>query len=162
MARITFKAGEDWALRLSGLATRSEDVAKKALYEGAKIVADKMRGNLSAMPTEKYRYLQSGEQFSGLSQSQKDDLLSGFGITPIRYEGGVWNVKIGFDGYGSYPTQKYPNGVPNQLLARAVESGSSVRRKHPFVRPAVNATRKQAVDAMQRAIDEECEKIMKG
>ena len=162
MARITFKAGEDWALKLSALATRSEGVAKKALYEGAKVVADKIHGNLSALPTEKYRYLQSGEQFSGLPQDQKDDLLNSFGVTPIKYEDGCWNVKIGFDGYGSHPTRKYPQGVPNQLLARAVESGSSVRRKHPFVRPAINATRKQAVDAMQRAIDEECKKIMKG
>lgn len=162
MARMTFKASDEYALKLSRLATDFDVVAKKAIFAGAKIVADKIRSNLEKVPTEKFRYLRGGDQFNGLTRTQKADLLESFGITPIKLDDGYWTAKIGFDGYGSKPTNKYPQGIPNQLLARAVESGSSVRRKHPFVRPAVNATKKSVITEMDRVINEETEKIMGG
>lgn len=161
MARMTFKAGDEYALRLSKLANGSDEIAKKAIYEAAKITADKIKENLDAIPTDKFRLLKPGEIFTGLPTAQKQDLVDAFGITPIaKDENGNWNAKIGFDGYGSYSTRKYPKGVPNQLLARAVESGSSVRAKTPFVRPAVNAAKKQALAKMGETIDKEIEKIM--
>lgn len=163
MARMTFKAGEEYELKLSRLAAGDEEIAKKALFAAGEIVADKVRENLEALPEENFRKLREGESFDGLPAEQKQDLVDSFGVTPIqRDEDGIWSVKIGFDGYGRSPTKAYPKGLPNQLLARAVESGSSVRQKHPFVRPAVNATKKAAVEVMQRVIDEETEKIMKG
>lgn len=159
---MTFKAGEEYAIKLSKLANQ-EDVAKKAIYGAAEIVADKIKANLNALPEEKFRYLRDGEKFVGVPERQKKDLIDSFGITPITKDNeGNWNTKIGFDGYGSIPTKKYPNGLPNQLLARAIESGSSVRQKKPFVRPAVNATKKKAQTEMEKIIDEETEKIMGG
>jgi len=163
MARMTFKAGEEYAIKLSKLATGQEEIAKKAIYAAAGIVADKIKSNLNSLPEEKFRYLRAGEKFVGVPERQKKDLIDSFGITPITTDNkGNWNAKIGFDGYGSIPTKKYPNGLPNQLLARAIESGSSVRRKKPFVRPAVNATKKQAQAKMAEIIDKEIEKIMGG
>lgn len=142
MARMTFKAGEEYALKLSALASGSEQAAKKAVYQAAGIVADKIRANLEAN-------LAGSDQSTGA-------LADSLGITPVTMDrDGVWNAKIGFDGYDA-------KGVPNQLKARVMESGTSKIRKRPFVRPAVNATKKAAVEAMQRVIDEETEKIMKG
>ncbi|WP_085833843.1 hypothetical protein [Clostridium merdae] len=162
MARFAFKAGDEWALKLSRLAAGSDEIAKKAIYAAADIVADKIKSNLEALPEDKFRHLPNGEKFNGLPQSQKDDLAESFGITPITMDSqGNHNTKIGFDGYGSAPTKAYPQGVPNQLLARAVESGSSVRDATPFVRPAVNVTKKPAQAEMGRVVDEETEKIMK-
>ena len=46
------------------------------------------------------------------------------------------------------------------MIARSVESGSSVRDKHPFVRPAVNAAKAEALKACEKVIDEETKKIM--
>ena len=163
MAKITFKAGEEYAKKLSRLAGQTGEILKKALYEATDHVADKVRANLEALPEEKFHYLTDGDIFRGISRSQKADLLAGFGITPIRLGwDGWWTVKIGFEGYGRFPTKTYPRGVPNPLLARAVESGSSWRIKTPFVRPAVSATKKDAVAAMERVIDEEIERIMGG
>ena len=163
MARMTVKATDDYALKLSKLAAQTEEVAKKAIYAAANIVADKVASNLAALPEDKFRRLKDGEQFTGLPESQKKDLQASFGVTPIKQDdAGNWSAHIGFDGYGSNPTKKYPKGVPNQLIARAVESGSSVRQKTPFVRPAVNATKKEAIDAMERVIDEELGKIAGG
>lgn len=161
MARITFKKGDEYALKLSRLATNSDEIAKKAIYAGAKVVADKIKLNLEALPEERFRHLKGADIFVGLPKQQKEDLIESFGITPIKRDENGWNAKIGFDGYGNYPTKKYPRGVPNQLLARAIESGSSVRKKMPFVRPAVNATKNKALAEMRKIIDNEIEKQMK-
>lgn len=158
MATIKFSGLDEYALKLDKMAGKTEEAAKKAIYAGAKVVADKISANIDALPDDSYRFLQPGAQFNGLPSKQKQDLKNSFGITPIeRDENGDWNAKIGFDGYGSIPTKSYPKGLPNQLLARAVESGSSVRKKTPFVRPAVNATKAAAMAAMQKVIEKELE-----
>lgn len=164
MAKIAFKLGDEYAEKLAKLADRTDEVAERALHEAAGIVADKIRENILALPEEKFRYLQDGDMFKGIPRSQKELLLWNFGISPImKNREGILTVKLGFEEYaGEYPTKTYPQGLPATLVARAVESGSSVRKKHPFVRPAVNATKDAAQAAMQQVIDEEIEKIMKG
>lgn len=71
------------------------------------------------------------------------------------------NVKLGFDGYNTVKTNSYPNGQPNVMIARAIESGSSIRDKHPFVRPAVNAAKKECLKKAEEVVNEEISKIMK-
>lgn len=137
MARTTFKAGDDFALKLSRLSTESDRIAKQAIYAGAKVVADEIKSNLEGV----------------LSPEATGELVDSFGITPISQDrDGNWNAKLGFDGYDR-------NGIPNQLKARALESGTSKQPKHPFVRPAVNRTRKTAQAEMARIIDEEINKL---
>ena len=58
-------------------------------------------------------------------------------------------------------TKKYPNGQPNALIARAVNSGTSFRKKTRFLDKAVNASKKAAEAAMDAACSREIEKIMK-
>ena len=135
MARMTFKAGEEYAIKLSKLATGQEEIAKKAIYAAAGIVADKIKSNLNSLPEEKFRYLRAGEKFVGVPERQKKDLIDSFGITPITTDNkGNWNAKIGFDGYGRF-RQKIPEDLPNQLLAGRLKAVVCWRKK-PFVRPA--------------------------
>ena len=63
-------------------------------------------------------------------------------------------MKIGFDGYNEVQTKTFPNGQPNALIARSIESGSSTREKTPFLRPALAAARKQAIEAARVKFDE--------
>ena len=134
---MTFKAGDEFALALSHLATGSDEIAKKAIYEGANVIADKIKSNLEGV----------------LSSEATGELVASFGVTPIEKDAsGNYNAKIGFDGYGT-------DGVANQLKARVLESGSSQQRKRPFVRPAVNATKKQVVEKMGQVINEEIKKL---
>ena len=161
MAKMTFKAGEEYVIRLSRLAQSVDRIAKKALYHGAKVVTDQIRKNIESLPEEEDRYLLNGDKFSGIPHEQKEDVLNGLGVTKMENDGDGFNVKIGFDGYGSRPTKQYPKGLPNQMVMRALESGSSVRQKRPVVRPAVNATKEKVVEVMNQYINEDCEKIMK-
>lgn len=160
MARIAFKGTNEYMLMLSRMEANTQAIAETAVYEAAGIVTDEIRNNLEALPEEKFRMLGTGEQFMGVPRVQKQDLLDSLGIAPIvEEELGNYNTKIGFDGYGSQPTKKYPKGVPNQLLARSIESGSSVRVATPFVEPAVQSKKNEAIRKMQEVIDRECKKI---
>ena len=161
MARMEIRGFDELELRLSKLA--DPELAKDVVMAGAQPVADEIRKNIETLPEDKFRYLNKGEVFTGVPKQQKQDLLDSLGITPpdIDFNGNT-NTKIGFDGYGKIPTKKYPKGVPNQLLARAVESGSSVRKKTPFIRKAVNKAKKLAEAEMQKKLDEKVEIIMKG
>jgi hypothetical protein len=132
-------------------------IAKEVVLAGAQPIADGIRNNLKNLPVDNFKRLQDDEMFNGLSKEQKEDLLDNLGIAPpIVDTYGNTNTKVGFQGYGRYPTKKYPKGIPNALLARSAESGSSVRKKMPFVRPAVNKYKKVAIKKMQ---DKICEKL---
>lgn len=142
MARMTVNLGDDYMRQLEKLADHSEEAIKKAIHAGVGVLTDQIRENLEAN-------LAGSEQSTGA-------LEASLGISPVAQDrDGVWNAKIGFDGYDE-------KGVPNQLKARVMESGSSKVQKRPFIRPAVNAKRREAVEAMQKVIDEEIEKNMKG
>ena len=161
MARMEIRGFDELELQLSKLA--DPELAKDVVMAGAQPIADEIRKSIEALPEDKFRYLKKNEVFTGVPKQQKQDLLDSLGITPpdIDFDGNT-NTKIGFDGYGKIPTKKYPKGVPNQLLARAVESGSSVRKKTPFIRKAVNKSKKLAEAEMQKKLDEKIEIIMKG
>ena len=79
---------------------------------------------------------------------------------PMQDQNGYLNVKIGFDGYNRTKTDQYPQGQPNQLVARGVESGTSWKQKHPFIWPAVTRARKKAEEKMAEVLDYEIAKLM--
>lgn len=164
MARMTFKGTEEYALKLSKLGAEMEAVAGKAIHNAAGLVADAIQANISSLPEvdEKYNMIAYRKGMkSKLSEKQKEGLKESFGITKMeKDQSGYYNVKLGFDGYNQIKTKKYPKGQPNQLIARVTESGSSYMDKIPFIRTAVSATRRRAVEEMQRIIDEETKKKM--
>lgn len=161
MARMEIKGFDELELKLSKLA--DPEFTKDVVWAGAQPVADEIRKSLEKLPEDKFRRLKKGEVFTGVPKQQKQDLLDSLGIAPpdVDFNGNT-NTKVGFDGYGSIPTKKYTKGVPNPLLARAVESGSSVRKKTPFVRTAIRKIKKQATNEMQLKIDERIFAITKG
>lgn len=131
-------AGEEFAIKLSKLDTDFERIAKKAIYAGVEIIADAMKVNLENI----------------LSDEATGQLVASMGTTPIKNTNGEWNAKVGFDGYNT-------DGVANQLIARVLESGTSTRKKKPFIRKTLNQTRSEVEAVMAKIIDEEFDKIMK-
>ena len=161
MARMTFMAGDEFAVRLSRLSAGSPEIAKKAIEKGAGIVADKIRENIMKLPEDTYRFLEDGEKFNGLPKSQKLDLLDSLGITPIKQDrDGIWNAKIGFDGYGSFfdkkPTQKACRTNYLQEPPKAVHLSDL---KHHLCVQAVRAIKNETVNAMNEVVEEELKKL---
>lgn len=138
------------------------DFAKEVAEAGAKPLADAIRKSIENLPEDEFRFLQPGEKFDGVPKNQKKDLLDSLGVSPADVDhGGNTNIKVGFDGYGTYKTARYPQGLPNALLMRAIESGSSVRKKRPTIRPTVNKVRSETTEAMQLKYDERIHSIKK-
>ena len=160
MAKITFSGLDTYMEQLERLGQNSETAAKVALYEGAKIAADEMRESIRALPTQE-EWGTKSDPARGIKKKQKQGLLDGFGISPMQNENGSINVKIGFHGYNAFKTKQYPNGQPNAMIARAVESGTSFLRKTPFVARAVRKTKQRAEERMKEVFEDEIEKIMK-
>lgn len=138
MPTIKFNGIDEYMERLQALGAQSREILQTAVYEGAAIVADEVRDRLHAV----------------LSPDATGELEKSLGIAPMRNDRGYVNTRIGFDGYDS-------KGVANQLKANVLESGSSKQPKRPFMRPAVNASRKPAEAKMAQVVDQEIEKIMK-
>lgn len=142
------KGGEAIAQKLEELSRAGEAIGKMATYEGAKVIADGIRQSINALPVDKPKWLKAGERYSVIVQQDKEDLANSLGIDEIkRDEDGVRTV-IGFAGYGRHKTKKYRKGLPMAMIARSIESGSSVRQANPFVRPVVKGKRRVAIKAM--------------
>lgn len=158
---IVGKGLESYIAYLQKIDAITDEAIGKAVYEMAKPVADAVRANIQALPTvsNEANIATYRQGYSRLSEPEKKGLLDGFGVSPMQDDGGYKNVKLGFDGYNSVKTKKYPNGQPNALIARVTESGSSYRQKTPFVRPAVNASRKEALEKGREAVDRVLEAV---
>ena len=157
MAKLYINPGIDtYIADLTKLFNDSEEICKRSAYEGARIVADKCRAGIEGLPVRSYSK-RSG-MVSGVTASQKEGLLAGLGIAHFRNDGGFINVKIGMDGYNSTRTNQFPNGQPNALIIRSLESGTSFRSRNPVITRATNAAKGAAEAAIQKQMDEEIKK----
>lgn len=164
MAKWTMHGLDEYAAYLQSIGKNSKDIIGAGVYAMADIVANAVRKNIESLPAkpdiegiEAYRQGRKAQ----LTISEKNGLEKGFGISPMQEENGYLNVKLGFDGYNSVKTKKYPKGQPNVLIARSVESGSSVRKKTPFIRPAITQTQNEALKKGQEAIEKKLKQAEK-
>lgn len=164
MAKWTFDGMDEYIRELNKLETNTDEIIGKAVYEGANIVANAVRANIEALPAENdveaYKAYRLKEQ-SPLTKQQKQGLLDGFGIASMIIQNGYYHVKLGFDGYNTLKSKRYPNGQPNVLIARLLENGSSSFKRRPFIKPAVRSKTAECEKTMGRVFDEEIEKLMK-
>lgn len=161
MAKFEFFGISEYIHDLNKLQLVTKDaIIGKTVYAGAAVVADEVKAAIRALPVGN-GHGSPGELIDSVTLPQKRGLLDGFGISPMADDNGFVNVKLGFAGYNSVKTEKYPRGQPNALIARAVNSGTTFRKKTRFVDKAVSAAKKAAEAAMDAACSREIEKIMK-
>ena len=164
MAKIELKGMEEYTKKLRQLGEDGGKICKAAVFDGADQIADAIRASIESMPTigkqEAVIAWRNKEPVSGITVEQKQGLLQGLYLKKMRDEGGFIYTQVGFAGYNSVETQKYPSGQPNSLIARSMESGSSARRKKPFVRPAANKAKAAAQSRMEKKIVEMIDNIM--
>ena len=164
MAKIDFSGIDEYAKILDALGKESEEIIKSAVYKGAALVADEIKAGIKALPIEEGAnglppIGTPDHKLKGVSRRQKGDLLDGFGLAPIQNDDGYIQTKAGMDGYGSIPTKKYPHGVPNSMLMRSIESGTTFRERNPVFRKATNRARKRANEMMEKEVEKQITKI---
>lgn len=150
MAKVRVVGVDDYLNQLVSMLENSGETAGQMIYKGAGIVADEVKQRIDSIPDRQY----AGEGVQrGVTDNERAGLTESLGISRVQNDRGYYNVKIGFDGYNSYRTKNYPNGHPNSMVARSIESGTSWLQKTPFIAPAVAATRGPAEKAMEQIFD---------
>lgn len=154
----TIKVTEEVELMLSKLQENSTKACRKALYEGAKVLADYMKTEIENLPTDDRSGAGAGTfQLNGIKKIQKRGLIESFGVAPFRENDGTISTHLGFDGYNNVKTATFPNGQPNSMIARSVNSGTYFMQATPFI----DRTRRQhakAEERMEEVIREEVQK----
>jgi len=134
---------EDFLLKVSTLAEKTDEIIPKVLEAGGEVVKAKVKTNLQATIGSDTK----------LTSRSTGELVDALGITPAGVDrDGNYNVKVGFD-------EPRKDGESNAKIANILEYGKSGQPAKPFLKPAKTASRKPCIEAMKRKLDEEISKI---
>lgn len=144
--------------RLGQLETeKAQGIAAVALYEGARVTADAVGQAVQGIATKRFKYpappgkqrMPSPEEKALLENARKG--VAKFRKTPMNV-----NTSVGFQnsGYGELNGKR----VPIQMIANAINSGTSFMKKQPFFRRATSKNG-AAEAAIENKLREEIEKL---
>lgn len=158
MAKISTTGIDTFTSQLTRLGSEAEKINRGALGEGAGLVADKIGEALQSLPvrddsTHPLRLF-------GATSSEKEQIISNFGIARFKNTGGRVETSIGFTGYVETPSARFNNNIPTGMLMQCIEYGTSFRQGTHTVSKAVNSVKDAAIQKMQDYIDTEVNKIM--
>ena len=145
MAKITFDGLDLYAEEINKLGNKLPKLIDAALYEGAKVVADQTQKEI--------------DELSELTPEAREGLHKGLGVAHFWRDSGATVTKIGFEGYNSKRTKRWPNGQPNAMIARSLIRGTSWLRANRFTARAAKKARERAVEAMQERLDQDIKKL---
>lgn len=165
MAKIALQGFDKYIRQLEALQRDATRMCKAVVYPGAAILAEKIRAETEALPTisdaEAIGNFRSGDENKALSVSQKIGLVESLGISGIKKDrSGMVQTSVGFTGYNSIKSDRWPNGQPNAMVARSLEKGTSFLKRDRFVERAVKAAREEAIAAMAAEADAYIERKM--
>ena len=143
MAKVDFKMPEDFLLKISRLAHKTDEIIPKVLEAGAKVVYDRVKSNLTSVVGKNTK----------IESRSTGELESALGISPAKQDkDGNFNVKIGFK-------EPRSDGGSNAKIASILEYGKHGQPPKPFLKPAKSKTRKACIEAMTNKLEGEVEKL---
>ncbi len=139
MAKATFKMPEEFLMKVSKLADRTDEILPKVLEAGAEVVESKVRSNLASV-------IGKGTKEPSRSTGQ---LLSALGTSPaLQDKNGDFNVKVGF-------AEPRSDGESNAKIAAILEYGKSGQPARPFLKPAKSSSKNACIEAMKAKLESE-------
>lgn len=139
MAKASWKMPDDFLMKVSKLADRTDEILPKVLEAGAEVVESKVRSNLSAAIGKNTK----------LPSRSTGQLLSSLGTSPaLQDKNGDFNVKVGF-------SEPRSDGDSNAKIATILEYGKSGQPAKPFLKPAKSASKNAAIEAMKAKLESE-------
>ena len=156
MAKFDASGTDEMIRLLNGLGKETEKVCSMALYKGMQVAADALAEAIEALPTERFHPMPGSrngkEPLNVLTEDDKADMLAGIGIAKFEHTGNGVSSAASIEGYSRHKSTRFPNGIPLPMIARSIESGSSARKKHPFIRKSFRAKEPQIQQAMEEAV----------
>lgn len=148
MAKMEISGLDEFVEKLVTFGKSWKKISSFSLYDGAAVVAEAVVQGIQALPEEPDRGAPWGRPYNVITPGDKAALAEAVGIAKFTHSGDSVHTAVGIGGYGGHTEPKWPDGVPIPLIARSIESGSSVRSKHPFFRKAVTSSKGAAVAKM--------------
>ena len=143
MAKVDFKMPEEFLLKVSRLAEKTDEIIPKVLEAGAEVVYDKVKRNLSSVVGKN----------SKVKSRSTGELESALGVSPAKQDrDGNFNVKIGF-------AEPRSDGGSNAKLANILEYGRHGQPPKPFLKPAKSRSKDACIGAMTSKLESEIEKL---
>lgn len=134
---------EDFLLKVSTLADKTEEIIPIVLKEGGEVVAAKVKSNLQAVIGKETKY----------DSRSTGELIDALGVTPAGVDrNGNYDVKVGFD-------EPRSDGESNAKIANILEYGKSGQPPKPFLKPAKSSSKNACIETMKRKLDEEISKL---
>lgn len=144
---------------LESIEGNTDEILEDVLREGAMIATDEMREQISNLRTSDEYEGGDGKRYA--KKSDVKGLLDSLGFAPVRFNDTVVDSHVGFDGYNNDKTKKYPKGHANQMIANAINKGTSFMIAQPFINRTKKAAEAKVNEIMQKKLDEEIQKLTK-
>jgi HK97 gp10 family phage protein len=139
MAKVDFNMPDDFLLKVSLLADKTDEILPKVLESGAEVVLAKVKSNISSVV---------GKNTKEDSRST-GELESALGVSPaLQDRNGDFNVKIGF-------AEPRSDGKSNAMIANILEYGKHGQPPKPFLKPAKTQTKNACIEAMKNKLESE-------
>lgn len=138
---------------LEKLGQNTDEIVAEATKAGASIATDVMRQEISSLRTSDEYAGGNGKRYP--RKSDIKGLLDSLGYTPVRFNDSIADVNVGFDGYNSSKSKKYPKGHPNRMVANAINKGTSFLIAQPFISRTKRKAQSACIDKMQEVLDQE-------
>lgn len=143
MAKITIKMPDDFLLKISALAEKSDEIIPRVLEAGGEVVLEKVKSNLSAVIGSETK----------LKSRSTGELEAALGVSPVKQDSvGNYNLKIGF-------SEPRSGGESNAKIANILEHGKSGQPPKPFLKPAKAKSRKACIEAMKNKLESEIDSL---
>lgn len=144
MAKVEMKMPEDFLLRLSKLADKTDAIIPKVLEAGGEVVLAKVKGNLSSA-------VGRGTKEPSRSTGELERAL---GLSPAKQkrDGSGWDVKVGF-------AEPRSDGGSNAKIANVLEYGRHGQPPRPFLKPAKSQSKNAVIEAMKAKLESEVEGV---
>lgn len=159
MAVTVSTSGIDELEKMLGeLGDKAQEIAAKALYKGAGVMADAYTRGTASISTERFHYL-ARPDLTGTkryaSPEEKAALVGKSGISAFRKDTDSVDTLVGFRGDAGYATVAGKKKAV-VLIARSINSGTSFMHKQPVYRKAVTGNSRK----VKETIVTEAEKLL--
>ena len=149
---------DELSRKLAQLGDKAEEVASRALYDGAGVMADAYAQAVNSIQTEPFRYA-FGDRKRPPSPEEKAALKGKTGVAKFDKNGTEVNTAVGVNGAGYVNIGGKQKAV--RKIANAINSGTSFMVKQPVFRRAVTQAKVAASAAIVAKADQLFDEIIK-
>ena len=148
---------EELSRKLTALGDKAEEVAARALYDGAGVMANAYRNAAASVRAQPFRYAVFKKREP--SFEEKAAIQGQTGIARFDKNGSEVQTSIGFSGSGYVTIAGKQKAV--RKIANAINSGTSFMNKQPVFRKAATQTAPAASAAIVAKAEQLIDEITK-